>query len=39
VDNKARGRLAPSSGDMASLLGLIDVAVAASNWRFRSDSE
>jgi hypothetical protein len=30
VSNKAKGRLAPSSGDMAQLLGLSDVAGAAS---------
>jgi len=30
LHNKAKGRLSPSSGDMAQLLGLIDVAGAAS---------
>jgi hypothetical protein len=39
ADNKAKGRLSPSSGDMAQLLGLIDVAVAASTWLFSTASE
>ena len=38
MDYKAKGRLSPSSGDLAQLLGLIDVARARSTWSFRNDS-